>query len=78
MINIIEIYRVMRLSSLPRKRFKLDYEYMRKHRKEICLETDPVIPLAFECEEYEWWRTDIGPFKPAADYMPNCVGDFKN
>lgn len=65
-------------STLPRKRFSQDYKYLKANKFKLCMITDPVVSLSFDCEEYEWWITDIGPFNPAASLTPFFEGDFKN
>ena len=68
---------ICRYGTLPRKRFHQDYEYVKAHNPHVRLITDPVISLSFDCEEYEWWKTDID-LDPAATLAPFIEGDFKN
>lgn len=65
-------------STLHRKRFSQDRKYLEANKSNINMITEPVVSLAFDCEEYEWWKTDIGPISPAASLPPFFEGDFKN
>lgn len=78
-MNSISILKVVCCyGMLPRKRFSQDHEYLKANNSGVCMITDPVVSLVFDCEAYEWWKTDIGPFNPAASLPPSFEGDFKN
>lgn len=79
-MNFVELMGFMIYkNTLPRKRFKIDRDYIRSHSIDFDASHPMIVPMTFECEKYETWKTNISYPKPTASLFPNInTGDFKN
>ena len=64
------------VNALPRKKFSNDFKYLQENGASIEFISVPVIPLAFGDDGV--WRSPEKVRKPAAMFISNCYGDFKN
>jgi hypothetical protein len=73
-MNVFAYY--AHVNALPRKKFSNDFKYLKKNGASVTVNSIPIIPTEFGDDGV--WRSPEEVIQPAASYILNCEGDFKN
>lgn len=69
--------RYVRVNTLPRKKFSNDFKYLKENGVSVTFNSIPIVPTEFG-DVVGVWSSPEEVIQPAAIYISNCEGDFKN